>query len=167
MKRVWSWTTCAIIFVALWWVLADGESSSWLIGVPAILVAMTCVAVLTRGQPPRSISCVGLVRFIPFFLISCFAAGLDVARRALSRRMALEPLLVECRTRLPSGPARVALVNVISLLPGTLAADLDREQLRVHLLDRNHDHERELRQIEEAVAALFGIQLGRPSRPGI
>ena len=68
--------------------------------------------------------------------------------------------MVEWRTRLPGTVSRVMFASVISLIPGTLAADLRGDRLTVHLLDGRTDYEADLRRVERVVASLFGIELG-------
>jgi len=51
------------------------------------------------------------------------------------------------------------MANTVSLLPGTLSAELDEEHLRVHILDHTGDFASELTLIEAHVAQLFGLNL--------
>jgi multicomponent Na+:H+ antiporter subunit E len=57
---------------------------------------------------------------------------------------------------LRSPAARLLFVNCISLLPGTLAADIADGELRVHTLDLADDTGRELSRLERRVAAVYG-----------
>lgn len=139
----------------LWWALTGGASSSWLIGIPVIVSAAVLAMRLAGHRGLPRLSALGVIRFVPFFFIRCLTAGLDVARRALSRQMLLEPALVDYRTSLPAGSAQVAMVNVLSLLPGTLAADLEQDRLRVHVLDKGQNFQREIYEVERAVARIF------------
>ena len=157
MKRFVSLSACALALAALWWALTGGEPSSWLIGAPSIIVALVSIRLLSGPREQPSISPLGLIRFVPFFLLRCFTAGLDVALRALSARMSLNPGWIEYRARLPAGAPRVAFINVICLLPGTLSADLVEDRVTLHLLDSQQDHTRELERVERAVAGIFGV----------
>jgi len=78
-----------------------------------------------------------------------------VARRILAPVLRVNPGLVSYRTRLRGSGARLLFTNCVNLLPGTLAADLQRDRLRLHLLDAGVDPERELRRLEQAVARVF------------
>ena len=51
------------------------------------------------------------------------------------------------------------MINCVSLLPGTLAARLDGDQVELHLLDAGEDPEPELRRLEQAIARLSGLSL--------
>lgn len=146
----------AVLFVLMWWILTDGAMDSWLVGAPAVLFA-TLVSVLLL--PPFSWSLTGVVRFVPFFLWHSLRGGVDVARRALHPRLLISPGMYDHRWRLPSGLPRVFMANVVSLLPGTLSAELDEEYLRVHVLDQTGNFASELTMIELRVARLFGLNL--------
>jgi multicomponent Na+:H+ antiporter subunit E len=62
--------------------------------------------------------------------------------------------------RLPPGSARTLFIAVISLLPGTLSAELEGRRLRVHTLIQDPAVLENLRELEIRVAALFGLELG-------
>jgi len=146
----------AILFALMWWILTDGVINSWLVGVPMVLFAtLVSVALL----PPLSWSLTGIVRFAPYFLWHSLYAGIDVARRALHPRLPISPGMYDHRWRLPPGLPRVFMANTVSLLPGTLSAELDEEHLYVHVLDQTGDFASELTVIEMRVAELFGLNL--------
>jgi multicomponent Na+:H+ antiporter subunit E len=82
-----------------------------------------------------TVSVTGLLRVIPFFLWESLRGEIDVALRTLAPKMRVQPGFKEFRTGLRRGDARVFLVNCVSLLPGTLATDLQGGRLNIHLLD--------------------------------
>jgi multicomponent Na+:H+ antiporter subunit E len=145
-----------MLFTLMWWVLADGAMDSWLIGAPAVLFATLASVVLL---PPVSWSSTGIIRFVPFFLWRSLYGGVDVAMRALHPRLPISPGMVNYRWRLPPGLPQVFMANTVSLLPGTLSAELDEEYLRVHVLDGRKDCLSELEKVEQRVAAVFGASL--------
>jgi len=123
----------AVLFALMWWILTDGVMNSWLVGVPMVLFAtLVSMALL----PPLSWSLTGIVRFAPYFLWRSLYGGTDVARRALHPRLPISPGMYDHRWRLPPGLPRVFMANTVSLLPGTLSAELDEQCLRVHVLDQ-------------------------------
>ncbi len=144
------------MFSLLWWILTLGAIDSWLIGVPVVLLA-----VLASGWllPPISWSLPGVASFVPFFLWRSLYGGVDVARRALHPQLPISPGLFDYRWRLPPGLPRVFMANTVSLLPGTLSAELGKEYLRVHVLDQSGNFIPELSIVEERVARLFGVSL--------
>jgi multicomponent Na+:H+ antiporter subunit E len=120
------------LFSLLCCILADGAANSWWIGVPALVLA---VGVSTALLPPVSFAWRGLVSFAPFFLLRSMLGGTDVSWRAFHPDMPIAPDLIEYRLRIPPGLPRELMVNTVSLLPGTLSAELDRDVLKVHVLD--------------------------------
>lgn len=149
----------ALMFAVLWGVCTQGEVSSWVIGGPTIVIATLASVVLLPPVAWRwRLS--GLVRFVPYFLVRSVLGSVDVARRALHPHLPLAPLLVEYPLRLQDGLARVFLVNTVSLLPGTLAAELHAQHLTVHALDGSvAGVSADLKVLEQRVADLFGTEL--------
>jgi multicomponent Na+:H+ antiporter subunit E len=145
-------------FVVLWGILTDGNPSSWGVGVP-VIVAATMVSVTLLPQYSWRWRLLGLVRFVPFFFWQSLRSGIDVARRALSLRLPLNPRLLDYPLRLSDGPARVFFANAASLLPGTVSVEIQEARLIVHALDGDASILDELRSLEEAVAALFGADM--------
>lgn len=141
----------------LWWALTGGAPSSRLIGGLTIAVALWVMRSTPQG-PRWRLSLSGLLRFLPYFFLQSVRGGIDVTRRAFSPSLPLDPTVVAFSLNLPPGSARIFFLNSVSLLPGTLSADLDHTTLSVHLLDRQVDPQ--LDQLERRVAALFGVTLG-------
>ncbi len=146
----------AVLFTLIWWILTDGAMNSWLVGVPVVLFA-TLVSV--QLLPPFSWSLIGIIRFVPFFLWRSLYAGVDVARRAFDPSLPISPQMYHYRWRLPPGLPQVFMANTVSLLPGTLSAELGDEFLYVHVLDKTGAFASELMILEEYVADLFGLKL--------
>jgi multicomponent Na+:H+ antiporter subunit E len=150
------WVRRVVLFAVLWWILSGGAADGWVIGVPMVLVAAWLSAMLW-AEPPLSLT--GLARFLPWFAYQSLAGATDVALRALQPRMPLHPGVVRHRLRVPPGACRVTLANVISMLPGTLSADLDGEELVIHALDTRKDLHAMVVDLEPRIAAVFGLDL--------
>jgi len=75
--------------------------------------------------------------YIPVFLWECFKANIDVARRVADPRLPIHPGIVRVRTELQSDAAVTFLANSITLTPGTMTVDVDRDHgiLYVHWID--------------------------------
>lgn len=142
----------ALLFVLLWWILAGGAATSWLVGVPTIALATLVSGLLL---PPLNWSLLGIVRFVPFFLWQSLRGGTDVAWRAVHPKLPIAPDIIDYPLHLPAGLPRVFMVNTVSLLPGTLGIGLRGDFLRVHVLDAQRDVLSELRTVEEAVRRIF------------
>jgi len=152
-------------FSLIWWVLTEGYPGAWELGLPVILLALLVAMLLPTGGDWRW-RLVGLPRFLPFFLLQSLRGGIDVARRALHPKLPLTPQMFEFRFRLPPSPARIFFADIVSLLPGTCSASLQDEVLHIHVLDTSLPVADALHQVEERVAALFGLSLPVESGTG-
>lgn len=150
-----------LLLAALWWLIAQGSRDAWLIGVPAVAAALL-ISVRLGASPIAGISTRGAAAFLVLFLRESISGGVDVARRTLMPRLRIQPGFREYRIQLGEQRARILLVNCISLLPGTLAAQLDGDRLELHLLDSTANPEPELLRLEGAIARLFRLPLEKP-----
>ena len=146
------------ILALLWYVIARGQTSAWIIGLPAVALAAMASARLGGTSLPR-ISLAGLVGFIALFLRESVRGGLDVACCTLVLKLRIQPGFTHYRPRLNDPSARALLINCISLLPGTLAARLDGDDIELHLLDAGENPAGDLLRLEQAVARLFDLPL--------
>lgn len=85
-----------------------------------------------------------------------------MARRVFLPKMPITPDLIEYPLRLPPGLSRVIMSNTVSLLPGTLTAELEQNVLKVHILNKSKDSCAELEAVEEKIARMSGITLSAP-----
>jgi multicomponent Na+:H+ antiporter subunit E len=148
------------VLTVLWVVVSGGRAGSWTIGLPVIAVA-TAASMLLRSRRPESarqtVQPLAALRFLGFFAWQSLRGGLDVAMRALHPRMPIAPGFLELRLRVPPGPARVLVVDVVSLLPGSLSVALDDDRLTIHTIDTAMDIEQALRAVERHASAVFGV----------
>jgi len=142
------------LLAALWLVLAEGDLSGWWFGAPVVLLA---VYLSLRLLPPVRLKPLALLRFFPLFVWLSLGGAWDVALRALRPSRPLQPGLADFETRLDEGLPRIFFANVVSLLPGTLSADLRDSTVVVHLLDDSPAVRQSLATLEEAVVRLFGV----------
>jgi len=141
----------------VWWCLTSGDVSSWLVGIPVIVLA----AMLQHTLMPRyeyRYSFRGVLKYLPYFAKHALIGGLDVAYRAFAPHLPVDPGFVNYTLRLPKGPWRVFFVNSISLLPGTLSCQLGEDRVEVHVLSLASSTIDELKTLEEKVAAVFGLE---------
>jgi multicomponent Na+:H+ antiporter subunit E len=88
--------------------------------------------------------------YLPVFLWQCLRANLDVAWRVLNPRLPIRPGIVRVHTDLKSDVGLTFLANSITLTPGTMTVDIDRDAgiLYVHCIDvRNTELEAASREI--------------------
>ncbi|MBK1645740.1 hypothetical protein CKO25_13985 [Thiocapsa imhoffii] len=146
------------LFMGLWFVFNGLDPQSLMIGIPTVIAA---TIMSMRLSPPRkrTLSVIGSIRFAPYFLWESLLGAIDVAARVLWPRMAVNPGFHSYRTRLRNPSARLVFIDSISLLPGTLSADLRGDVVEVHALDREADLDLSLSGLERQVAILFNESL--------
>lgn len=123
-----------IPMAGIWLVLSANAPSAWAIGLLASVVA---VAVSRRLWPaarwrPGVRAC---LRLAFHFARGSVAGGLDVARRAFDPRLPVRPGWIACSVDLPPGASRKVMGDILSLMPGSMAAGESRGELLVHCLD--------------------------------
>lgn len=151
-----------VVFGAIWFVLTNGDTSSWMFGIPftafAALVS-SAMSPITRF-PVRPLA---VIRFFVYFLRNSVVGGADVAFRVLQPRMPLSPGIVVCSLRLPTPATRALVAYTVSLLPGTLSSGLEDEAIALHVLDTEQPVMAEIIKIENLIADIMGIELSEPS----
>jgi multicomponent Na+:H+ antiporter subunit E len=75
--------------------------------------------------------------YLPLFLWECLKANLDVAYRVLHPRLPINPGIVKVRSKLTTDTALTFLANSITLTPGTMSVDIDKDNgiLYIHWID--------------------------------
>ena len=80
-----------------------------------------------------------LIAYIPFYFIALVKANIDVARRALSPKLRINPGIVKIKTDIKSDYGLALLANSITLTPGTIVMDIFEEDsnnyMYVHWID--------------------------------
>ncbi|UCD14856.1 MAG: Na+/H+ antiporter subunit E [Candidatus Omnitrophota bacterium] len=78
-----------------------------------------------------------IVDYVPVFLWECFKANLDVAYRVLHPRLPIKPGIVKAKTKLKTDAGLTFLANSITLTPGTMSVDIDKDNgcLYVHWIN--------------------------------
>lgn len=100
--------------------------------------------------------------YLPVLIWECAKANFDVAYRVLHPELPIHPGIVAVRTQLKSDTGLTFLANSITLTPGTMTVDLDRDAglLYIHWLDvKSADLEEATQQIvrrfERILARIF------------
>ena len=146
--------------LALAWLCLNGpDAGSWMVGVPTILGAAALGAALPRHRVAR-LRIARLLPFAVYFLGESIRGGWDVARRVLQAGMPVHPGFVRFTTSLPPGSPRYWFMGLIGLVPGTVAAGLEGDEVLVHCIDVTSAPEAGLRNLERRVAELFRDEMG-------
>lgn len=143
------WTLAS--FLGLWLILTAGQPA----GLPFGLAAAAAAVAINRRLLPnaRRVRLTRVLAMAPRFLSASLAGGFDVAWRALSPRLPLEPGWISYRTSLPPGGPSVALAGELSLQPGTLVAGAYGDRLLIHMLNRRPSIRARIAEEETRIAA--------------
>lgn len=146
------------LFIAAWWILAQGKADSLGIGLISIISALIVSLILL---PPGlfRFSFAGLFIFLIYFLSRSLKSGIQVALMAVRLDPDLHPNIQIIPLRLPEGLGRVILVNTLNLQPGTLSVNLTASSLYLHVLDERQPIEAQVRNIEKLIAHMLCMEL--------
>ena len=159
-----TWAAQGFVVLFSLWLVFDGLDG-WPVGVLAALIGGGLAAWLA-GSEPFWWNPLRLIEFAGFFLFESFRGGIDVAWRSLHPRMPVSPRFFEHEIHLPEGQPSTLLISVISLLPGTLSAELKRDEhvLVVHTLAEGGEDS--VDRLEHRIARLFSLPAnGRGAAP--
>lgn len=124
--------TFALLFAV--WLILDGWDTAWL----GVLLAATGTFLAINLVPEHRHVWLTwkLIAFEGYFLWESFRGGVDVAARVLHPRLRIDPEFRRHTLVLPAGEPRILMISLVSLLPGTLSADLEDgdKTLIVHIL---------------------------------
>ncbi|WP_041717896.1 Na+/H+ antiporter subunit E [Alkalilimnicola ehrlichii MLHE-1] len=140
--------------VLLWTLFTAGQGWD-----PLGLLVVTAATLAGAWWTPlwlRPVRWHALPGFGLYFVDRSVRGGVDVAWRALQPTMPLQPQWRVRPLRLPAGGPRSLLVSVISLMPGTLCAELVDDELVVHALAQGLDGE--LDELERRIARLYALE---------
>jgi multicomponent Na+:H+ antiporter subunit E len=122
------------LFFALWLIVAGVSVKTLPVGLAAAAGALW---ISLKLAPPGGLrpDWLALALLLGGTLRGSVVAGFDVARRALSPRLDLNPGVVDCSLTLAPGLARDAFLLHQSLMPGTLPIGAQGQRVPVHALD--------------------------------
>lgn len=149
----------AFVLAIAWWAMTGGAEEGYVFGLLMVGLALMVAARMPDARTPKW-SAIGLARFALYFLGRSIVAGVDVARMALAPRLQVSPTIARHRLRLPPGPGRNLFMGTLSLMPGTLAMNVEGGHLEVHVLaDADGTIGRDLDRLEAAIARASGERL--------
>jgi len=92
--------------------------------------------------------------YVPVFIWECIKANLDVAYRVVHPDLPINPGIVKVKTTLKSDTALTFLANTITLTPGTMSVDIDRENgiLYIHWINVK---DKDIRKATEIIVKTF------------
>ncbi|HLS14909.1 MAG TPA: Na+/H+ antiporter subunit E [Beutenbergiaceae bacterium] len=178
------------VFSMLWWVLTEGEGSTWTYAIAvvplAVLVSLVFLPPRRRDIDRRDTGqgssrsadsadsadgagsagrggwgqrAVAVVVLTGWFLWQSVQGAVDIAERSLRRPVRIDPGFVTYRWRLPAGAGRIAVMDLLNLMPGSLSVRAEEQVVVVHVVDTAMPVTERLQTLESKVAAVTGQRL--------
>lgn len=130
--------TLTLVLVVLWLVLSGYWYKPLLLSFGALAVACAMAFTVRLGLLDRETApFLRLVRFAAYWVWlggEIFKANIYVVRTALRPELDIRPTLVRVPVRVKSDLARATYANSITLTPGTVTLDVERDAFLVHAL---------------------------------
>ncbi|ODS32684.1 MAG: Na(+)/H(+) antiporter subunit E1 [Candidatus Scalindua rubra] len=128
-----------VVTMFSFWILLSGEFTFILI--TSGIVASLIVAYLSHdvfiGKADIKVETGRVLRFIkylPWLLWEIILANVEVAYLVLSPKMLIDPQLVPFKTELKTDLGIVTLANSITLTPGTVTVEANKEEFIIHAI---------------------------------
>jgi multicomponent Na+:H+ antiporter subunit E len=91
--------------------------------------------------------------YLPWLFYKILQSSLNLSKLILHPELPIAPKLISVESKLRHHAAVVLLGNSLTLTPGTITAEVDRNNLIVHSMDKNDDVA--IKQIESKIADIF------------
>ncbi len=143
LGRLKTYAGTFIILMGFWLLITWSlHYQSILLGlISSLLVVWFCRDILIFEDERPRIAIRNILRLVVYLVnlvIEIVKANIHVAIIVLNPRMPISPTLVEFKTNVKSDLGKVILANSITLTPGTLTIDLERDVYLVHCLTREN-----------------------------
>jgi len=96
--------------------------------------------------------------YLPWLFYKIVQSSLHLTKLILHPALPIDPQLISVESKLNHHAAVVLLGNSITLTPGTVTAEVDRNKLIVHALDKVLSEDVTSRQIESKISKIFRDQ---------
>lgn len=96
-----------------------------------------------------------ILLYLPWLFVKIVQSSLHVSKLILHPALPIEPRLINVEANLGHHAAVVLLGNSITLTPGTITAEVDRNRLIVHALDEGSGKDVTNKIIESKIAGMF------------
>lgn len=161
MKTLRSSAMWTLALLVVWLILTAGDLTSLIIAAPFIALAILLQPAADTRSDNSSllVNISGLLQFAWFFILESLRGGVDVSRRVLVPKTRIDPTFYDYAMQLQIPHAQQLFISSISLLPGTLCADLNNNQIRIHTLDQQMDTTQGIKRLESLVGKIFGEAL--------
>lgn len=152
------------LFSIIWILLTGWQPSSWAVGGVFIIMASSLSLLLAPQQQQTAqskINPVNLFSFFCYFFMQSLRGGWDTAKLALRPKQKILPGVIKYPIEIVNESHIFTFMQVLSLLPGTVSAQHNDREIRIHVLDFNSFNRAEIDNCYARVSKL----LGSPDQP--
>ena len=145
----------AMVLFAFWILLS--ASFEW-IHLGLGLIFSFAVALINSGHSsfvPKFRLWSRILLYLPWLFYKIVQSSLHLSKLILHPALPIAPQLISVESKLNHHAAVVLLGNSITLTPGTITAEVDRNKLIVHALDKVLSESVTSKQIESKIADIF------------
>ena len=96
-----------------------------------------------------------ILLYLPWLFYKIIQSSLHMAKLILHPALPIDPQLISVESKLRHHAAVVLLGNSITLTPGTITVEVDRNKLIVHAIDKAFSEDIASKQIESKIADIF------------
>ena len=96
-----------------------------------------------------------MLLYLPWLFYKIVQSSLHLSKLILHPALPIAPQLISVESKLNHHAAVVLLGNSITLTPGTITAEVDRNKLIVHAIDKVSGEDFESKQMESKIADIF------------
>ena len=149
-----------VALCALWLLLSGYYAKATLLGFGALSVAGTVwlthhMGLLDREGVPTPVF-PGILPYMAWLTFEIGKANVLVAREVLRPRLRLSPKMIRVPAYQPSDLGKTIFGNSVTLTPGTVTVDVDRDSLVIHALTEDLADEAAILAMGERVCAFDG-----------
>lgn len=128
-----------VVLSAVWFALSGQTSPQFIVlAVVSVLLSVLVAArfqIIGRDASPYH-RAPQMLLYVGWLLVEIVKANVGVIARVLGPRSAIDPAMVSLRTRAKSEFGKALFANSITLTPGTVTVDVERDRVKVHALVR-------------------------------
>ena len=93
--------------------------------------------------------------YLPWLFYKIIQSSLHLTKLILHPALPIDPKLISVESKLNHHAAVVLFGNSVTLTPGTITAEVDRNKLIVHAIDKVSGEDLESKQMESKIADIF------------
>ena len=94
-----------------------------------------------------------ILLYLPWLFYKILQSSINLSKLILHPALPISPRLISVESKLRHHAAVVLFGNSLTLTPGTITAEVDRNKLIIHAMDKNDDIA--IKQIESKIADIF------------